>query len=80
MTSENAFISDVEEVELSEWGECCICYEEIHNDVHCKNKHVMCAGCFIKIRDSVPVPSCPMCRTPINNQFEYRFLPKGHSR
>lgn len=78
MTSVSSSLNNikVEEVELGSYGECCICYEEIHNDVHCKNKHVMCAGCFIKIRDSVSVPSCPMCRTPINNQFEYRFLPK----
>ena len=77
MTSVSSSLNniEVEEVELDHMR-VCICYEEIHNDVHCKNRHVMCAGCFIKIRDSVAVPLCPMCRTPINNQFEYRFLPK----
>ena len=60
-----------------DFKECPVCYSNIDNDVYCRNKHIICAECYLKIRnlslERDEFPKCPQCRVEMANQFEYRF-------
>jgi hypothetical protein len=54
-------------------SDCPVCYENVtsENAVQFNCKHALCNGCFSKYnlileRDSLNVPTCPICRTTIH--------------
>ena len=66
-----------EDIPTFDFKECPVCFTTIENDVYCCNKHIICASCYLKIRDisfdKDEIPKCPQCRVEMPRQFEYRF-------
>lgn len=66
---------------MSEIEECCVCYEELKEEVcGLECKHKVCDDCLEKWIDEsfvgINLPTCPKCRHPIQMEFIGRIIEK----